>query len=525
MTAWAAQFLHIELLHQTAPAGQRPVLGRWIRAVWQTAYMGSPPIFFSDYFGVARTTVESYGAFDINLLADVPLFVDPFLLFNSPSSDYQTLHESILDYLRFLKRIAAEDLDKGTIKDLYQFAEVKQNWFGYCELGNNGRGLGPEFAGALRAGLGRIITNSGEDTGTRSSHLEKVSLIRPRVGLDNISDFTTNLVKHFLLDYTENFAKKHLDPSDCSTFGVLRARFNYQTQTWATEQRYLPNFDGDFVLLTPADLLVHDQTWINYGDMVSRYPQIVEAVEDGVQRAKISRYFEQRLGENPTPKTQRAARSATLAQFPELLDLYIRLKEDDGDSATALSQQELEQLRTVFVSMLSELIKDFWSLPEMANRQKATSYDEALYRCNVFKRWVEDKDGYRSLHTSKAHASEKEIQRLLFLVLQASTFDMNREVNNGRGPVDFKVSKGATDSALIEIKMASNSALERNLERQVEIYKRANETKKAVKMIIFYTEDEEKKVKRVLERLGLSDSESIVLVNARKDNKPSGSKA
>lgn len=487
--------------------------------------MTAPPIFFSDYFGVSRTIVEDYGAFDINLLADVPLFVDPFLLFNSKQKVYQDLHEEIIAYLRFLKSIADENLDAGVVRDLYQFAEVKQNWFGYCELGNEGHGLGRKFAEALRPAIGRIVPNTGEYFASQSGHLEKVALIRPGVGLDNISDFTTNLIKHFLVDYTERFARAHLPADRCTDFGVSRARFDYTTETWATEVKYLPNFNGDYVLLTPANLLVHDDTWINYDDMIGRYPEIVAAVDNTVQRARVSRYFEQRLGKDPTPKQNRAARVDTLATFPELLDLYVRLKEETGDGAVAVSGAETDYLRAVFVDFLHSFIEDYWSLPEMADRPRSTSYEEVLHRANVFKRWVEDKDGYLSLHTASARAVEKDVQRLVFLSLQASSFDINREVNNGRGPVDFKVSRGSSDAALLEIKLASNTALERNLERQVEIYKKANETKQAVKIIILYTVEEQRRVERVLTRLGLVDADSIVVVDARRDNKPSGSKA
>jgi hypothetical protein len=117
----------------------------------------TPQIFFSDYFSVPRKTVEDYGSFDINLVADVRLFVDPFLLFNSSKSEYQALHEHILDYLKYLKSIARADLDKGTVKDLFRFQEVSQNWFGYCKLGNKGHGLGEDFARALNSSIGRII--------------------------------------------------------------------------------------------------------------------------------------------------------------------------------------------------------------------------------------------------------------------------------------------------------------------------------------------------------------------------------
>ena len=40
-------------------------------------------IYFSDFFDVDEDIIESYGAVNISLINDMPLFVDPFLLFNS----------------------------------------------------------------------------------------------------------------------------------------------------------------------------------------------------------------------------------------------------------------------------------------------------------------------------------------------------------------------------------------------------------------------------------------------------------
>ncbi len=58
-----------------------------------------PSLYFSDHFGVSRQIVEGYGAFDISLVADLPLFVDPFLLFASRKPEYRKLHDGIIDYL------------------------------------------------------------------------------------------------------------------------------------------------------------------------------------------------------------------------------------------------------------------------------------------------------------------------------------------------------------------------------------------------------------------------------------------
>lgn len=91
--------------------------------------------------------------------------------------------------------------------------------------------------------------------------------------------------------------------------------------------------------------------------------------------------------------------------------------------------------------------------------------------------------------------------------------------------MDFKVSAGALDKTLIEFKLGSNKALKRNLEKQVTIYEAANRTHSSVKVIVFYTVDDEKRVTKILKELGLENDESIVLIDARADNKPSASKA
>jgi hypothetical protein len=61
-------------------------------------------LWFSDRFNVDPVVLEDYGAYDISVVTDTPLFIDPFLLFTSEDDKYQALHEGMLEYLRFLKR-------------------------------------------------------------------------------------------------------------------------------------------------------------------------------------------------------------------------------------------------------------------------------------------------------------------------------------------------------------------------------------------------------------------------------------
>jgi hypothetical protein len=484
-------------------------------------------LYFSQFFGVDVQAMEEYGAFDISVVSDLPLFVDPFLLFNSEDTIYQDLHQQILRYLLFLRdRAVEDDLDADLIDAWYRFKEVKQNWLGFTLFGNGGAGLGRAFAEALHGALADIFSDFGRETVTRGTHLEKLCLIRPGVGRDNISDFTTNLIKGFLCEYTQTFARQHLESKDCEQFAVPRAWFNYDTRTWVTERYYLPRLGDDFVLLTPVDILTRDETWINHGDMLTKFRRLPDAVGNDEQRANINQYFERVLGERPTAKRVREAAAATIKRFPELIDLYIKLQEDAGDQAEAVSADKVEDTHRALVAQIQQALADVGSRTELFDKPWR-SYQECLERARYFKDYIENNDGYLLFNRAggKPYSNEKELQLAFGLVWCGTEFDVNREVNNGRGPVDFKASFGAGDKSLIEFKLASNTALKRNLEKQVAIYEAANRTRTSVKVIVIYTAADQRKVNRILRELKLESEESIVLIDARIDNKPSASKA
>jgi len=160
-------------------------------------------IYFSDFFKVKPDIIEDYGAFNVSLLNDLPLFIDPFLLFGNSSLDYRNLHNSILKYLTFLKQKAELGINKySQIQSWYIFPEVKQNWFGYSKIGNKGRGLGKKFGTAFSSSIHIVFDDLGKEEIPQSSHLEKAALFETGIGKDNISDFTTNLIKQYLLEYT-----------------------------------------------------------------------------------------------------------------------------------------------------------------------------------------------------------------------------------------------------------------------------------------------------------------------------------
>lgn len=142
------------------------------------------------------------------------------------------------------------------------------------------------------------------------------------------------------------------------------------------------------------------------------------------------------------------------------------------------------------------------------------SYKESLRRVKMFKSRVEDNGLARML---KNNQNETQLQDMLHLSFENTNYSVDREVNNGRGPADFKVSMGSNDSTIIETKLASSSKLKQNLKNQVAIYCNANNTVKSITLIAYFNEKEKKKVDKVLRELELSKKENYILVNCEYD--------
>ena len=328
-----------------------------------------------------------------------------------------------------------------------------------------------------------------------------------------------------MLEYTQTFAKKHIAPEKLRRVNVPRVKFNYEIGVWTDAVFELPWFNDDYVLLTPENILTKDDTWINKEDLRRDFPTIKEAVTNNALRAQIDAYFRSVLPKKPTVKDEREAIEKTLRKFKELIDYYIREKEDNGDEAIKRSADKVDEVNNRFVQNISYLVgliakySPFYQTP-------STTLEETLKKIQYLKQVIENQDGYKIFYVKgKPVERESDLHILFKLVWEGSPSCVDAEVNNGRGPVDFKVSRGANDKTLVEFKLASNSQLERNIENQVAIYEKANQTTQSYKVILFFTSEDEAKVKKMLLRLKVPQDAGMILIDARKDNKPSASKA
>lgn len=490
---------------------------------------------FSDYFEVSKKKLQDEGFFDISLLSDLPLFIDPFLLFYSQKKEYQKLHKDIIDYLIFLRQESIargkNPLNNGDMLAYYKFPEIKQNWLGFTFGSNEGHGLGVKFARALNVNFTRLFKDFGVGT---HNHFEKLTLISGGVGKDTISDFTTNLIVGFLAEKTEEFAKKYLPKEKLGMRLIRKYSFDYKTKTWVPKSFLLPIHKGDYVLLTPRDLLTKHETWINKTDFFESFSDIPNAIPDVSLRHQLSSYFNQKLKEyavrkiNPKTKketlsfsneTHNKAVLATTSAYPEVIDVYIKLKEKTGERAVGISEELVAETEHI-------LEEQFRSYVEVVGVEKRppTSLEEAYSRAMYFKHCVEERGCYRYFYNNGKPVSEDWAQGMFWFTLFGTESAVTREPDVGPGNPDWHFSQGRRDKSLAEFKLAKSKTFESNLLKQLEKYKKAESTKKGIWVIIFYSSKEEDKVRAILKKYKLEDDRSYILVDARNDNKISASK-
>lgn len=478
-------------------------------------------IYFSDFFDVSPDKLDEYGAFNVSLINDLPLFIDPFLLFGSKKPEYQKLHDSIIKYLTFLKTKAENGVTEiSQIKSWYLFPEVKQNWFGYSKVGNSGSGLGKKFGKAMSSSMHIVFDDLGKEKITQTSHLEKAGLFEIGIGKDNISDFTTNLTKEYLLEYTETFAAQYLPKKFIKAVTVQKVYFDYDLERWMPKKYKLPFIFNDYVILTPRDILTKDDNWINGNDLRGNFQDICNSIPNDQLRNEILNYFHKKLpkpAENKknTQKEITRAVQETILKFPEIIKWYIKDKEENKEGAKNISKKKVKEVETVFIHQISKFVETLLEKTDFYKIEPIGSFKEAVKRINFLKQVIENNDGYKIFYVDgKPIKREEDLQIIYRLTWYASDYDVNRETNNGRGPVDYAISKGDRDKTLVEFKLASNSKLKQNLEKQVEVYEKANTTKDSLKVILYFDKSEYMKVTKILKELKLYKDPNIILIDA-----------
>ncbi len=234
-------------------------------------------------------------------------------------------------------------------------------------------------------------------------------------------------------------------------------QFNYATEVWESRRFDLPWDGEDYVLLTPKDMLTKDENWINRSGLLNDYNDIVASVSDDQLRAQINNYFHSRLPEDHNKKQEQEARADAVRAFPNLIEYYIRYKEDHGEEAESYSESKVAESEQLYIEQVRKFVRDLFAATQFYD-QAGNTRQEARDRVTFLKDVIENKGGHRLFYANdKPIRRESDLQLLFRLTWFATPSDVSREVNDGRGPVDFKISRGSLDKSLVEFKLASNT--------------------------------------------------------------------
>ena len=111
----------------------------------------------------------------------------------------------------------------------------------------------------------------------------------------------------------------------------------------------------------------------------------------------------------------------------------------------------------------------------------------AIEILHFFKNWVEYNRGWEVIINAGTQKREKIVQRVIHLsglaYIQANNLSMSCEADEGRGPVDFKISRGQ-DITIIEVKLSSNAQYMHGYEIQVEEYAKAEQTDNMIYVLV-----------------------------------------
>jgi len=132
-----------------------------------------------------------------HLEEDIPLYVDPFLLWKSPSQQDQALHTALLNSFCHISFLIKKGKHKEAMDNLVLASECNE-----VGLGLSRRRIGQRISKKTAKEITEIYKKIPRYYEGGFYHFEEISLYVDGISKDRISDFTCSYLKSFLADFT-----------------------------------------------------------------------------------------------------------------------------------------------------------------------------------------------------------------------------------------------------------------------------------------------------------------------------------
>jgi len=469
---------------------------------------------FSDIASIVRTVDDDW--FDPVLQADTQLFVDPFLIFEDKDSRWVGTHAKVVRFFNeALKLIAQSRANPASnagakVQNMLLFPEPDEFCLGYGEATTRGSGSGGQLRNAIMRSATETIARGVESV----DHFEELAIFGEGLGPDRISDIVCNILKEEFIAYTKDVCARH--GAVTQSVRVRNALWSEEHLRWSPKSEELPLNPTNQrpILLVPQRFLRELPTldpwefweymWTNEGEQLRA--DFNYDLARHVDRATITAYARRR---------------------PGAVQGFVRYREANPTSAYNVDGDP----KFLFAAELATKVANRIVLPAEVGEDEFC--DWILELVNNFRHEVEEGGIWRALWVDDTPRDERQVQLLFKLasgrLCEVSDVDLTKESDTGSGPVDFKLSRGASKRGHVEFKLAKSASLKRNLEHQLPSYMTSEEIDCGYFVVVQYRDDEcdaevrdslQEIVDKVLTERGIKIR--LVFVDARK--KPSASK-
>ncbi|CAL2055574.1 hypothetical protein [Tenacibaculum sp. 190524A05c] len=194
---------------------------------------------------------------------DIPLYVDPFLMWKINSQQDNSLHTSIVNSFNQLGHLFVKGNEQQAKEILIELSECNEIGLGNSKT-RQGKKIGSKTANQILTLFKSIpqINKQG------FQHFEEIQLLVDNVSKDRVSDISCCLIKSFLVDFTIDQCQKHKIPIEKCSIPI----YDYKSQKIKIEETYLPinPENGQPIILTPKRWL-RFVPWVNYEDYFNNY--------------------------------------------------------------------------------------------------------------------------------------------------------------------------------------------------------------------------------------------------------------
>ncbi|WP_146238521.1 hypothetical protein [Curtobacterium sp. MCPF17_003] len=414
---------------------------------------------FSEHFGIERDEADDW--FDPHMTIDTRLFVDPLLLLEA-GEEWAEAHAELIAHFVHCYELVAKASGPSSVsaqaaRRLLTFPEPYEVGLGYTESGTRGSGAGDKFAGRMVDGIAVAIA-AGLVT---PEHIEEIGILNEGLGADRISDAAVNVLKARFISYTQAVARRH----DLPLVGhkVRHARVSVEHARWVDEVVELPSnpATGRPIILLPERILgeiptLNAEDWFDSHFNEDIRLSLNLPVGQAVSKSSIVE-FARRHPDRVRDWAREQTSRPDLSGYDFGAD-RLGVVQWDRDPAAFAVENALPFRSVASSEELLDLIA------------------EVIER---FRHFVEQQRGWSLLWNDDGSEKPEQAVQLSFLgmaqqYLRQFDVELDREVELGRGPVDFKASSGTTIRVLIEIKKLHNGKFWNGLEDQLISYLRSD---------------------------------------------------